>query len=105
FAVKLRRFGASVNSAAATTGAATTRAAADAELSGEEGATEARRSGITIRSFSCALECELQTVRCLTLVGAEGAAIAKAIGGGGGVLPFAACTMKFRTVDVHRHLT
>ena len=32
-----------------------------------------RRSGITIRSFSCALECKLQTVECLTLVGTEGA--------------------------------
>ena len=31
-----------------------------------------RRSGITIRSFSCALECKLQTVECLTLVGTEG---------------------------------
>jgi hypothetical protein len=31
-----------------------------------------RRSGITNRSFSCALECKLQTVACLTLVGTEG---------------------------------
>ena len=31
-----------------------------------------RRSGITIRSFSCALECKLRTVECLTLVGTEG---------------------------------
>ena len=73
FAVKLRRFGASVNSAEATTGAATTRAAAaDAGLSGEEGKTEASRSGITIRSFSCAIECKLQTVECRTLVGTVG---------------------------------
>jgi hypothetical protein len=31
-----------------------------------------RRSGITIRSFSCTLECKLQAVECLTLVGTEG---------------------------------
>jgi WD40 repeat protein len=31
-----------------------------------------RRSGIAIRSFSCDLECKLQTVKCLTLVGTEG---------------------------------
>ena len=31
-----------------------------------------RRSGITIRSFSRDLECKLQTVECLTLVGTEG---------------------------------
>ncbi len=29
-------------------------------------------TGITIRSFSCALECKLQTVECLTLIGTEG---------------------------------
>jgi hypothetical protein len=70
--LKLRRFGASVNSAATTTGAATTRADADAGRSGEEGKGVGRRSGITIKSFSCALECKLQTVGCLTLVGTEG---------------------------------
>jgi hypothetical protein len=31
-----------------------------------------RCSGITIRSFSCTIECKLQTVECLTLVGTEG---------------------------------
>ena len=33
---------------------------------------ESRRSGITMGSISCALECKLQTVKCLTLVGTEG---------------------------------
>ena len=27
---------------------------------------------MTMGSFSCALECKLQTVKCLTLVGTEG---------------------------------
>ena len=74
FAVKLRRFGPAVNSAKATTGAATTRPtdAADTGPSGEDGKEEGRRSGIAIGSFSCAPECKLQTVKCLTLVGTEG---------------------------------
>ena len=66
FAVKLRRFGPAVNSADATTDAA------DAGPSGEEGKEPGRRSGITMGSFSCALKCKLQTVKCLTLVGTEG---------------------------------
>ena len=67
FAVKLRRFGAAVNSAEATLAAATTRAgeAVEAGPSGAAGKGVGRRSGITIRSFSCALECKLQTVECL----------------------------------------
>lgn len=74
FAVKLRRFGKAVNSDEATMGAATTRPedAVKAGLSPEAGKGVGRRSGITIRSFSCALECKLQTVECLTLVGTEG---------------------------------
>ena len=69
FAVKLRRFGTEVNSADATTDAA------DAGPSGEEGKELDRRSGMTIGSFSCALKCKLQTVKCLTLVGTEGASL------------------------------
>ena len=74
YAVKLRRLAPAVNSADATTGAATTRPAdaADAGPSGEEGKEEGRRSGMTMGSFSCALKCKLQTVKCLTLVGTEG---------------------------------
>jgi len=72
--VKLRCFGPAVNSADATTGAATTQPTDDgvAGPSGEEGNEEGRRSGITMGSISCALERKLQTVKCLTLVGTEG---------------------------------
>ena len=58
FAVKLRRFGTAVKSAEATIGAITTRAAdaVEAETSGEEGKAGGRRSGMTNRSFSCALK-------------------------------------------------
>jgi hypothetical protein len=54
--------------------AATTRAteAVEAGPSGAAGKGVGRRSGIAIRSFSCAVECKLQTVKCLTLVGTEG---------------------------------
>ena len=45
---------------------------ADAGNSGEEGKGRGRRSGITIGSFSCALECNFYTDECLTLVGTEG---------------------------------
>jgi hypothetical protein len=58
FAVKLRRFGTAVNSGEATLGAATTRAA-EAVVAGPSGAAGkgvGKRSGITISSFSCALE-------------------------------------------------
>ena len=81
FAVKLRRFGASVNSVVATTGAATTRETdvVGAGTSGEGGKAEGRRSGITIRSFSSALKCKLQTKECLTRVGTEGAALSGTI--------------------------
>ena len=74
FAEKLRRFGLAVNSAEATLAAATTRAAGIVEAgpSGVAGKGVGRGSGITFRSFSCALECKLQTVECLTLVGTEG---------------------------------
>ena len=76
FAVKLRRFGAPVNSAAGPAGADTTRAAVAVEAgpSGEEGKAEGRRSRITIGSSFCALEGKLPRVECLTLVGTEGIA-------------------------------
>ena len=75
--MKLRRLAPAVNSADATTGTATTRPAdaVDAGLSGEEGKELGRRSGIAMGSFSCALKCKLQTVKCLTLVGTVGTGV------------------------------
>ncbi len=74
FAEKLRRFGASVNSAEATLATDTKRAAGagKATPSGAAGKGVGRRSGITIRSFACAPEYKLQAVECLNLVGTEG---------------------------------
>ena len=57
--------------------------AADAGPSGEDGKEEGRRSGMTIGSFSYALACELQTVKCLTFVDTEGGQICDA----GALLP------------------
>ena len=76
FAVKLRRFGPAVNSAEATIGPATMGPEDDGVegSEGEEVKEVGRRSGITVGSISCALECKLQTVKCLTLVGTEGGA-------------------------------
>ena len=73
-AVKLRRFGKAGNSGEAAKGVATPRAAdaVKAGTSGEEAKGMGRRSGMTIRSFTHALECKLQTGECLTLVGTEG---------------------------------
>ena len=76
FAVKLRRFGVAVSSAAGALGAATTREGGIAgeisdPASGESGICE----GITMGSVSFALKCKLQTVKCLTLIGTEGQAI------------------------------
>ena len=59
--------------ATGTTGAATTREpdVAGPGTSGEDSKAAGNRSSITIGSFSCALECKLQTVECLSLVGTE----------------------------------
>ena len=78
FAEKLRRFGKAVNSAETTLADATTPAAGtlEARPSGAAGKgvgkALGRRSGSTIRPFSCAPECKLQTVECRTLVGTVG---------------------------------
>jgi hypothetical protein len=74
FAEKLRRFGASVNSAEATLAADTKRAAGTGKAtpSGAAGKGVGRRSGITIRSFACAPKFKLQAVECRTLVGTKG---------------------------------
>lgn len=75
FAAKRRRFGVAVISAAGPLGAVTTRAGGIAgkishPASGESGIWE----GITMGSVSFALKRKLQTVKCLKLIGTEGAA-------------------------------
>jgi putative transposase len=75
FAVKLRRFGVVVSSAAGALGAVTTREGGIAgEISDPASAESGIFEGITMGSVSFALKCKLQTVKCLTLIGTEGEA-------------------------------